>query len=98
MYWISESLGAGARLGSGVGALEFITNWYHDVHLRFPDYNFYENGLNLLVQKRLPLGASPAEFDAIVGRFVQDINPFLRAPFSGDSLGEFILEKLPSTS
>ena len=34
------------------------------------------------------------QFDAVTKRFVFDINPFIRSPYTGEKLGEFILEKL----
>lgn len=79
---------------NGVGALQYIEAWLLDIHRRFPDFGFYESALEVMVKKRLPEGAKPGQFDAVVSRFVHDVNPFLRAPYTGESLGEFILEKL----
>ena len=79
---------------NGVGALEYVTTWIHSLHTRHPEHSFYENVLAELVKHRLPIGASAQSFSAVVRRFTHDINPFLRAPYAGEPLGEFILEHL----
>ena len=78
----------------GYDAFEHVKKWLNDLHRRQPGYNYYEEALSILERKRLPTGAGEAEFGATVRRFMHDINPYIRAPYAEQALGEYIIEKL----
>ena len=78
----------------GVGAMTYISDWFTTMISRNPQFTYYENALAYLTSKRLPDGCTARDFSTVVRRFIHDINPFIRSPFTGSQLGEFILEKL----
>ena len=78
----------------GVAAMEYIKTWLKNSQLINPQYEHYEKGHSLVLEKRLAQGCSDREFQAVARRWAFDINPFLRAPYAGDAMGEFIVTKI----
>ena len=79
---------------SGYDAVEYVKTWLRGCQERDPQHKFYEGQLEKLLKNRLKEGASTRDFATVVRRFVFDINPFIRSPYSGEKLGEFIIEEL----
>ena len=79
----------------GYGAMEtYIKEWMRVMAARNPCHSHYEAGLELITKQRLPEGVSADDFLSRVRRFTIDINPYLRAPYEGEKLGEYILDTI----
>ena len=78
----------------GYATLEYIKAYLVDLAKRHPQFNVYESAAEVIVKKRLPPGCSEPEFSSVARRFIFDINPFQRAPLTGEVLGEFIITKI----
>ena len=78
----------------GYATLQYVEVYLTDLARRHPQYAVYENAVEMIVKKRLPQGCGEPEFSSVARRFVFDLNPFQRAPLSGEILGEFIITKI----
>lgn len=78
----------------GVAAMLYITAWIKNSLIHNPQHDYYDKGHRLIVEKRLGTGATDREFAAVARRWAFDINPFVRAPYTGDAMGKFIIEKI----
>ena len=78
----------------GAAALKFVELWLLMLQRDSPQNDFYEKAARIIQDKRLPEGCGDREFQAVCRRFAYDINPFLRAPYTGEQLGEFVINKI----
>ena len=78
----------------GVAAMDYVQAWIKNALTMNPQHDYYEHANNLVLNKRLVVGCSDREFQAVARKWAFDINPFLRAPYNSDALGEFIIMKI----
>ena len=69
---------------AGYDMLEHVKQWAEEMMERMPEHDFYERVHTLIKKNRLPAGATAKDFSAVVRRFTDDVNPCLRAPYTGE--------------
>ena len=77
----------------GCAALKFVEKWLVEAQRDAPQYTFFDKAHGA-IDGKLTAGCSEREFNAVARRFLNDVNPFLRAPYVGEQLGEFIINKI----
>ena len=78
----------------GVAAMQYVEAWLKNAIELNPQHDFYEKCHLVTVEKRLQPGCSAREFQAVARRWAFDINPFLRASYVSNAMGEFIVTKI----
>ena len=78
----------------GVAAVKDLQEWLKASNDRHPQEDYYDNLMQAIKKKRLPVGASEKAFQTVVRRVRFDINPYTSAPLEGEKLGRYIIQKI----